>query len=57
MGTGLFPGVKWLEHGVNHPPPSIAEVKEMVELYLYSPSLSSLQGVGLNLPFTQMKYQ
>jgi hypothetical protein len=34
MGMGLFPGVKRLEHGINHPPPSIAEVKERVELYL-----------------------
>ena len=23
--------------GINHPPPSSAEVKERVELYLYSP--------------------
>jgi hypothetical protein len=30
-----FPGVKWPEHG-DHPPPSSAEVKEKVELYLYS---------------------
>jgi len=32
-----FPGVKRLGHGVDHPPPSIAEVKERVELYIYSP--------------------
>jgi len=51
MGMGLFPGVKWLEHGMSHPPPSTAEVKERVELYLYSPSLPSLQRMGLNLPF------
>jgi len=25
-------------HGVDHPPPSSAEVKERVALYLYSPS-------------------
>jgi hypothetical protein len=36
MRTGLFPGVKQLGLGVNYPPPSIAEVKERVELYLYS---------------------
>jgi len=35
MGTGAFPGVKWPGHGVDHPPPS-AEVKERVELCLYS---------------------
>jgi hypothetical protein len=33
-----FPGVKRPGRGVDHPPPSIAEVKERVELYLYSPS-------------------
>ena len=27
--------------GVNHPPPSSAEIKERVELYLYSPSVPS----------------
>jgi len=37
MGTGSFPGVKWPGHGVDHPPPSSAAVKERVELYLRSP--------------------
>jgi hypothetical protein len=32
MGTGSFPGVKRSERGVDHPPPSSAEVKERVEL-------------------------
>jgi hypothetical protein len=42
MGTGsLFQGVKETGRGVNHPPSSRAEVKERVELYLYSPSGSS----------------
>ena len=27
----------WLGHGIDHPPPSSAEVKERLELYLYSP--------------------
>jgi hypothetical protein len=35
---GLFPGVKWPGRGLNHPPPSSAEVKERIDLYLYSPS-------------------
>jgi len=38
MRTGFFPGVKWPGCSVDHPPPSSAEVKERVELYLYSPS-------------------
>ena len=32
-----FPGVKRPRGVVNHPPPTSAEVKEKVELYLYSP--------------------
>jgi len=32
---GLFRGVKRPGRGVDHPPPSSAEVKEGVELYLY----------------------
>ena len=38
MGTGSFPGVKRPGRGVDHPPPSSAEVKERLELYLYSSS-------------------
>ena len=30
-----FPQVKWPRSGVDHPPPSRAEVQERVELYLY----------------------
>ena len=37
MGTGSFPGVKRPGPGVGHPPPPSAEVKERLELYLYSP--------------------
>jgi len=36
MGTGPFPEVRWLEHGVSHPPPTNSEIKERVQLYLYS---------------------
>ena len=52
MGTGSFPGVKRPGRGVDHPPQSSAEVKERVELYLYSPSLSSWPVLGgtLHLP-------
>jgi len=38
MGTGSVPGIKQPRRGVDHPPPSSAEVKEVVELYLYSTS-------------------
>jgi len=37
MGTGSFLAVIRLGHGVNHPPPSNAKVKERAELYFYSP--------------------
>jgi hypothetical protein len=37
MGTGSFPGVQRPGRGVDHPLSSNAEVKERVELYLYSP--------------------
>ena len=38
IGTGSFPGVKQPGRGVDNPLPSSAEVKERLELYLYSPS-------------------
>jgi len=38
IGTGSFPGAKWPGRGIDHPPLSSAEVKERVELYLYSTS-------------------
>jgi hypothetical protein len=41
VGTGSFPGVKRPDRGVDRRPPSSAEVKERVELYLYSPSWPS----------------
>jgi hypothetical protein len=50
MGTGSFLGVKWPGSGVDHPPPSNAEVKEGVELYLYSPSGPSWPVLGRLLP-------
>ena len=39
MDTVSFPWVKRPERGTNDPPPSSAEIKERVELYLYSLSL------------------
>jgi hypothetical protein len=38
MGIGSFPGTKWPQRGVDLPPPPGAEVKEGVDLYLYSSS-------------------
>jgi hypothetical protein len=54
MGTGSFPGVKWLGRGIDHPPPYSAEVKGRVKLYVYSPSGPSWPVLGwtLPLPFT-----
>jgi hypothetical protein len=53
LGTRSSLGVKLLGCGIDHPPPpSIAEVKERVELYLYSPSgpLWPVLGRTLTLP-------
>jgi len=38
MDTVSFPGIKRPGRGFDHPPLSNAEVKERVELYLYTPS-------------------
>jgi len=43
MGTGSFPGLRRKGWGVDHSPPSSAEVKEILKLYLYSPSVPSWQ--------------
>jgi hypothetical protein len=50
MDTELFLGVKRPGRGVDHPPPSSAEVKERVELYLYSLSGPSWPVLGRTLP-------
>ena len=46
MGTGSLLGVKRLGCGVHHPPPSSAQVKGRVELYLYSTSGPSWSVIG-----------
>jgi len=55
--TGSLPGLKRPERGVDHPPTSRAEVKERVELYLYSPSGPSwpVQGKTLPLPLPTLR--
>jgi hypothetical protein len=50
MGTGSFLGVKRPGRGVDHRPSS-AEVKERVQLYLYSPSGPSWPVLGRTLTF------
>jgi hypothetical protein len=46
MDTNSFPGVKRPGHGVDHPPPSSAEVKDRIELYIYSISGPSWPVIG-----------
>jgi hypothetical protein len=41
-----FPGIKRPGRGVDHPQPSSAEVKENVQLYLFSPSGPSWPVLG-----------
>jgi hypothetical protein len=48
MNTISFMGAKQLEHGINYPPSSSVKVKEIVELFLFSPSVSVWQ---VNLTF------
>ena len=49
MGAGLFPEVKRPGRDVDHPPPSSAEAKERVELYLFFPSGSLWPVLGWTL--------
>jgi len=46
LKSGAFPRVKRPGHGFHHPPPSSAEVKEKVELCIYSPSGLSRHVLG-----------
>jgi hypothetical protein len=55
MGNGPFCAVKWPGLGIDHQPPSSADVKENVELYLYSPlwvfAVCSSVNFNFTLPF------
>ena len=57
MGTGLFPGVKRSGRRVDHPPPSSAEVKERVELYLCSPFVPSWPFLGWTVSYLYVDYR
>ena len=46
VGTGSFPGVKLSGRGVYHPPSYSADVKEIVEQYVYSTSGPSWSVIG-----------
>jgi len=50
VGIGSFPAVKWLVCGISHPPPSSTEVKESIELYVYSPCVF-IAGYRVNFLF------
>ena len=54
MGTGSFSGVKRPGRGVVHPPLSIAEVKERIELYVYSNSGPSCACSRVNFNLTEL---
>ena len=57
LGTwSLSRGVKRPGRGVDHPPQSSSEVKERVELYLYSPSGASWSVIGWALPLPLPSY-
>jgi len=49
--TGSCPEVKQPERGVDHPYPSSAEVKERVQLYLYSTSRAFMACSRANFTF------
>ena len=51
MGTGSFPGLKRPWRGVDHPPRSSAEVKERIELYIYSPLWAFMAGYREDFTF------
>jgi len=46
MDTRSFLGIKWPGLVIDHPSPSSAEVKERVDLYLYSTSVPSWPVIG-----------
>ena len=57
LGAGSLSGVKRPGRGVDYPPPFNAEVKERVELYLYSPFRLSWPVLGWRLPLPSVFLQ
>jgi hypothetical protein len=57
MGIESYAGVKLPLGGVDHSPTSIAEVKERVELYLYSPLWAFVACSRANFTFTTVDFQ
>jgi hypothetical protein len=51
MATGSFSWLKRPGRGVNDTPQSSAEVKEKVEVYLYSPSVPSWHAIACTFTF------
>jgi len=49
-GYQFIPRGKWPGHVADHPPPYNTEVKERIELYLYSTSGPSWPVIGCTLP-------
>ena len=49
MGIGSSPRIRRPGRGVNQPPPPFTEIKERVELYLYSPLVPEWYVLGRNL--------
>ena len=56
MGIRSFAGVKRPGRGVDRPPPSSAEVKERVELHIYSPLWTFVACYRVNFTFTVVCY-
>jgi hypothetical protein len=52
-----FLGKKWPERGIDHPPTSSTEVKERVEVYLYSLSGPSWPVVGWKLTLLHLQQE
>jgi hypothetical protein len=46
-----FSGAKRPGRGADHPPPSSAEVRKRLQLYLYSPPRAFMAGYGVNFTF------